>query len=140
MSGENVEIVRRRLRGVRQPWGGAGLIDEFLDPEIEWRGPREFPDLRRTAPSDTKASGVTWRRWAKPSTTIGWLPRSSSTRETIKSSCSLVRGEAGEGQPVPEVQSHPTAHLYTLRNGKAITNAELLGGGPEALEAAGLRE
>ncbi|MGI8461134.1 MAG: nuclear transport factor 2 family protein [Solirubrobacterales bacterium] len=42
MSQENVEIVRSSY----ERWGELGDLDhEFLDPEIEWRGPREFPDL-----------------------------------------------------------------------------------------------
>ena len=42
MSQENVEIVRRGY----ERWEELGRFDfEFFDPEIEWRGPREFPDL-----------------------------------------------------------------------------------------------
>ena len=49
MSQENVEIVRRGYEVTRQvleayPDDVADLA-AFLDPEIEWRGPREFPDL-----------------------------------------------------------------------------------------------
>jgi ketosteroid isomerase-like protein len=42
MSDENVDVVRRiyesYARGELSPL-------ELFDPEIEWRGPREFPDL-----------------------------------------------------------------------------------------------
>src|SRR5437870_404523 len=42
MSQENLEAVRRGYA----TWERTGSPDfEFLDPEIEWRGPREFPDL-----------------------------------------------------------------------------------------------
>jgi ketosteroid isomerase-like protein len=41
MSQENVELVRRAYAEFK---GGRFNVD-FLDPEIEWRGPREFPDL-----------------------------------------------------------------------------------------------
>ncbi|MGH2966178.1 MAG: nuclear transport factor 2 family protein [Solirubrobacterales bacterium] len=41
MSQENVEIVRRAYAR----FDARGPNPEFLDPEIEWRGPREFPDL-----------------------------------------------------------------------------------------------
>ena len=43
MSRENIEI----MRGLYDAWT-AGDLDAGLamvDPEIEWRGPREFPDL-----------------------------------------------------------------------------------------------
>ena len=50
MSEENVEIVRRGCGAMREylrdPSGDlAPYLVEWLDPEIEWRGPREFPDL-----------------------------------------------------------------------------------------------
>ena len=41
MSQQNVEIVQR----VYAPYAEGRLDFEFIDPEIEWRGPREFPDL-----------------------------------------------------------------------------------------------
>ena len=41
MSQENVEIVRRAYAR----FDARGPNREYLDPEIEWRGPREFPDL-----------------------------------------------------------------------------------------------
>jgi ketosteroid isomerase-like protein len=42
MSQQNVEIVRRGYEAFAEH----GVPDlEFLDPEVEWRGPREFPDL-----------------------------------------------------------------------------------------------
>jgi ketosteroid isomerase-like protein len=48
MSRENVEIVRRGYESLIQALERGefeeGTLD-WLDPEIEWRGPREFPDL-----------------------------------------------------------------------------------------------
>src|SRR5918995_1425222 len=41
-SGDHVVVVRRGYQALAEH----GIPDfEFLDPEIEWRGPREFPDL-----------------------------------------------------------------------------------------------
>jgi ketosteroid isomerase-like protein len=41
MSEENVEIIRRGY----EDFAKGRIAFELLDPEIEWRGPREFPDL-----------------------------------------------------------------------------------------------
>ena len=41
MSQENVEIIRRGY----EDFAKGRIAFELLDPEIEWRGPREFPDL-----------------------------------------------------------------------------------------------
>ena len=44
MSQENVEIIRRGY----EAFAKGRIAFELLDPEIEWRGPREFPDLAET--------------------------------------------------------------------------------------------
>src|SRR4051795_8692546 len=91
MSQENVEIIRKAYEAMsRDDWF------EFLDPEIEWRGPREFPDL---AEPHFGHEGV--ERYLdkvnEPLTTTGWSRRSSSTRGTIKSLSSRVRAGAARG-------------------------------------------
>ena len=56
MSHENVEIVRRLYAAmdlsvpgsVNTAGGPPDAIKSFVDPEIEWQGPREFPDLHET--------------------------------------------------------------------------------------------
>ncbi len=49
MSQENVEIVRRNyaalVEGLERGGFETGRFLEWLDPEIDWRGPRQFPDL-----------------------------------------------------------------------------------------------
>jgi ketosteroid isomerase-like protein len=44
MSQENVELIRRGY----EAFAMGRIAFELLDPEIEWRGPREFPDLAET--------------------------------------------------------------------------------------------
>jgi hypothetical protein len=41
MSKENVDVVRRGY----EAFASGRIAFDFLDTEIEWRGPREFPDL-----------------------------------------------------------------------------------------------
>src|SRR3954466_16114768 len=56
MSQENVEIVRRIYAGldlsvpgsVSSYGGPSESVKGLIDPEIEWQGPREFPDLAET--------------------------------------------------------------------------------------------
>jgi hypothetical protein len=55
MSQENVEIVRRAYAR----FDARGPNTEFLDQEIEWRGPREFPDLANRT-SATRALSDIW--------------------------------------------------------------------------------
>src|SRR3954453_12182659 len=50
MSAKNVEILRSLY--AEMPFDPLtvrpDLLEEFFDPEIEWTGPREFPDLGET--------------------------------------------------------------------------------------------
>ena len=52
MSQENVELVRSNYAAMVEGFasgdfesGDFEALFEWLDPEIDWRGPREFPDL-----------------------------------------------------------------------------------------------
>jgi len=102
MSQENVDLVRQRIAVLAAGFdhgdferGDFDAFFEWLDPEIEWRGPREFPDLAERV-SDTRAYASTSRSCSKPSRTTEWCRRSSSTQATIGYSCSRVKAGAGE--------------------------------------------
>jgi ketosteroid isomerase-like protein len=135
MSRENVELVRR---GIYEPYAEGGeFAFNFLDPEIEWLGPREFPDL---AEPHYGHDGV--RRYLdKLSEAIEdyrMVPE-----EFIDAGADQVlvfsrEGGRGRGSGA-EVQTHPTAHLWRLRNGKAI-RMQSYWERSDALEAVGLRE
>jgi ketosteroid isomerase-like protein len=134
MSQENLEIVRRGY-GAFTEHGVPGF--EFLDPEIEWRGPREFPDL---AEPHFGHEGVA-RYIAKVNEAFDdyrMVPE-----EFIDAGGDQVlvfSREGGRGKSSgAEVQTHPTAHLWTLRGGKAI-RMQSYWERSDALEAAGLRE
>lgn len=134
MSGENVEAVRRGYAA----WEKTGSPDfAFLDPEIEWRGPREFPDL---AQPHFGHEGVV-RYLAKVNEAFDdyrMVPE-----EFIDAGGNQVlvfsrEGGRGKGSGV-EVQTNPTAHLWTMRDGKAI-RMESFWERSEGLEAAGLSQ
>jgi hypothetical protein len=73
MSQENVEIVRRGyeplVRGFSLGDFDAALF-EWLDPEIDWRGPREFPDLAQSR-SGTMGCANTSPSWPRQSRITG---------------------------------------------------------------------
>jgi len=60
MSTKNIEILRSLY--AEMPFDPLtvrpDLLEEFFDPEIEWTGPREFPDLGERT-TDTRASPAT---------------------------------------------------------------------------------
>ena len=120
MSQENVEIVRRGY----EVFASGRFALEFLDPEIEWRGPRQFPDL---AAPRYGHDGVK-EYIAEEFIDLGDDRVLVFARE----------GGRGKGSGL-EVQTNPTAHLYTLRGGKAI-RMQSYWERAEALEAVGLEE
>ena len=69
MSQENVEIVRRIYAGLDSSVPGSvyrasepsEAIRSLIDPEIEWQGPREFPDLAETV-YGYEGDGAIWRQ------------------------------------------------------------------------------
>jgi ketosteroid isomerase-like protein len=133
MSQENVEILRGGYEAL-----AAGRIDfDRLDPEIEWRGPREFPDLAEPLYGHegvrqymAKLSEVfdDYRVVAEQFIDAGDGQVLVFSRE----------GGSGKGSGAP-VQTHPTAHLWTLRGGKAI-RMQSYWERAEALAVAGLSE
>jgi ketosteroid isomerase-like protein len=140
MSQENVELVRRGYAAFVQGFDSGGFEEaafEWLDPEIEWRGPPEFPDL---AEPRYGHDGV--REYIAILTEVLEDYR-MAPEEFIDAGGDQVlvfsrEGGRGKGSGV-EVQTHPTAHLWTIRGRKAVRMRsywERL----DALEAAGLSE
>ena len=135
MPRENVELVRRE---VYEAFIENGVFNyEFLDPEIEWRGPRGFPDL---AAPHYGHDGVR-RYMEKLSEAIEdyqMVPEEfidAGTDQVLVFSREGGRG-AGSGA---EVQTHPTAHVWTIRDGKAI-RMQSYWERSDAIEAVGLSE
>jgi ketosteroid isomerase-like protein len=132
MTQENVEIVRRGYESFARD----GAPDfEFLDPEIEWRGPREFPDL---AQPHFGHEGVA-RYIAKVNEAFD--DYQMAPEEFIDAGGNQVlvfsrEGGRGKGSGA-KVVTNPTAHLWTLRDGKAI-RMQSYWERSDALEAAGL--
>jgi ketosteroid isomerase-like protein len=135
MSQENVEIVRRAYEALT----GGRLDDwfEFLDPEIEWRGPREFPDL---AEPHFGHEGVA-RYGAKLNEALDdYRMTPEEFIDAGEDQVLVFSREGGRGRGSgAEVETNPTAHLWTLRDGKAI-RMQSYWERSDALEAVGLSE
>jgi ketosteroid isomerase-like protein len=136
---KNVEILRRLYaettldpRTVRPE-----LLEEFIDPEIEWTGPREFPDLGETHHGyEGIASYV-----AKIAEAIDEYRMAPERFIDVGDDRVLVfsrEGGRGKGSGA-EVQTHLTAHLWTLKNGRAV-RMQSYWERADALEAVGLTE
>ena len=132
MSRENVEIVRAGY----ERWMSNGTPDfEYLDDEIEWRGPKEFPDL---AEPHFGHEGVA-QYIAKINEALDdyrMVPEEFIDAGGDRVLVFSREGGRGKGSGA-EVMTHPTAHLWTLRDGKAI-RMQSYWERPDALEAAGL--
>jgi ketosteroid isomerase-like protein len=131
MSEENVEIIRRGYEAFAK-----GRIDyESLDPEIEWHGPREFPDLAEPQFGHEAVA----RYWAKLNEVFNDYRMVAEDFIDAGDDQVLVlsrEGGRGKGSGIA-VQTNPTGHLWTLRDGKAI-RMQSYWERSEALEAAGL--
>ena len=133
MSRENVEIVRRAYAR----FDARGPNPEFLDPEIEWRGPREYPDL---AEPHFGHEGVERYMDKLHEAFDEYHMASEEFIDAGEDRVLVFSREGGRGKGSgAEVQTQPTAHLWTLRNGKAI-RMQSYWERSDALEAAGLRE
>jgi ketosteroid isomerase-like protein len=140
MSQENVEIVRSGYRAFVKGFGSRDRADfepvfDWLDPEIDWRGPREFPDL---AEPRRGHEGV---REYIAILTEAFEDYRMTPEEFIDAGGDQVlvfsrEGGRGKGSGA-EVESHPTAHLWTMRDGRAIRMRSYWERW-QALEAAGL--
>jgi ketosteroid isomerase-like protein len=133
MSRENVETISRGYEALAK-----GQIHfEGLDPEIEWRGPREFPDLAEPRYGHegvrqymAKLGEVfdDYRVVAEKFIDAGVDQVLVFSRE----------GGSGKGSGAP-VETHQTAHLWTMRDGRAV-RMQSYWERSEALEALGLSE
>jgi ketosteroid isomerase-like protein len=139
MSKKNVEIVRR-MYAVFSPNPlsvAPALLEEFIDPEIEWRGPREFPDL---AEPHYGYEGVA-RYGAKIGEVLDdyqMVPERFIDAGDDRVLVFSREGGRGKGSGA-EVQSHLTAHLWTLKDGK-VTHMQSYWERADALDAVGLTE
>src|SRR4051812_24985458 len=145
MSQENVELVRRIYAALDLGVPGAvstttvepGLFGELIDSEIEWQGPREFPDLAEPAHGH---EGIT-RYLAKIAEVMDdyrMIPErfidAGDDRVLVFSR------EGGRGKESgAEVMTNLTAHVWTISGGKA-TRMQSYWEREDALEALGLRE
>lgn len=113
------------------------LLEEFIDPEIEWTGPREFPDLGETHHGyEGIASYV-----AKIAEAIDDYRMAPERFIDVGIDRVLVfsrEGGRGKGSGA-EVQTHLTAHLWTLKDGRAV-RMQSYWERADALEAVGLTE
>jgi ketosteroid isomerase-like protein len=110
---------------------------EWLDPEIDWRGPREFPDL---AVPRVGHDGV--REYTavlfEAIDDYRMVPEEFIDAGGDQVLVSSREGGRGRGSGA-EVMSQPTAHLWTLVGGKAI-RMQSYWDRDDALEAAGLSQ
>jgi len=142
MSEENVEIVRRGYaplvasfnRGELEASGPATFLD-WLDPEIEWRGPREFPDL-----AEPRFGHAGVREYlavlSEAIEDYRMIPEEFIDAGGDRVLVFSREGGRGRGSGA-EVVTQPTAHLWTIRGGKAV-RLESYWERAQALEAAGL--
>jgi ketosteroid isomerase-like protein len=134
MSQENVEVVRRAYEAQTD-----GRLDdwfEFLDPEIEWRGPREFPDL---AEPHFGHEGVA-RYVAKVNEVFDdyrMVPEEFIDAGGDQVLVFSREGGRGKGSGA-EVESK-AGEMWTFRDGKVMRHKSF-DTPAEALEAAGLSE
>jgi ketosteroid isomerase-like protein len=143
VSQENVEVVRH----IYATWdlSVAGSLTEAtmrrafgsIDPGIEWRGPREFPDLAE--PHFGHDGIVSYAaKLAEAFEHYRMIPEQfidPGGERVLVLSRETGRGK-GSGA---KVQTHLTAHLWTVRNGRAA-RFESYWEREEALKAAGLAE
>jgi ketosteroid isomerase-like protein len=126
MSQENVEIVRRIYAALDLSRRGSAStasvptepFGELIDPEIEWLGPREFPDL---AEPHYGHEGVQ-RYLAKVAEAIEDYRMVPERFIDAGDDWVLVFSrEGGRGLASgAEVETHLTGHLWTLKNGRAV--------------------
>jgi uncharacterized protein len=139
MSQENVEIVQRGyvalIEALERGEFEEGTLD-WLDPEIEWRGPREFPDLAEPRHGH---DGVR-EYMAVLFEAIEDYRVTPEEFIDVGEQVLVFSREGGRGRGSgAEVESQPTAHLWMLRDGKAV-RMQSYWERAQALEAAGLSE
>jgi ketosteroid isomerase-like protein len=137
MSKENVEVVHR-IYAVLSPSPlsvSLELVKEFIDPEIDWRGPREFPDL---AERHYGYEGVA-RYLAKLGEVLDdYRMMPERFIDAGDDRVLVFSREGGRGKlSGAEVQTHLTAHVWTVKDSKAV-RMQSYWERADALEAVGL--
>jgi ketosteroid isomerase-like protein len=145
VSQENIEIVRRIYASVDLSRPGSvstasvpsETLGEFIDPEIEWFGPREFPDL---AEPHYGHAGVQ-RYLAEIAEVLDdyrMVPERFIDAGEDRVLVFSREGGRGKGSGAA-VETHLTAHLWTLKDGQAV-RMQSYWERTDALEAVGLSE
>jgi ketosteroid isomerase-like protein len=142
---ENVEIVRRIYSVLDLSVPGAintaGEPPEparsLIDPEIEWQGPREFPDLAEPV-YGYKGMAQYVAKIAEALDDYRMVPERFIDAGNDRVLVFSREGGRGKGSGA-DVETHLTAHLWTLRDGKAI-QMKSYWERADALEAVGLSE
>jgi ketosteroid isomerase-like protein len=145
MSQENVELVRRIYEAldlsvpgsVSRYRGPPESIKGLIDPEIEWQGPREFPDLAETV-YGYEGMARYGAKIAEVLDDYRMVPERFIDARDDRVVVFSREGGRGKTSGAP-VQTHLTAHLWTLKDGKAI-RMQSYWERAAALEAVGLRE
>ena len=145
MSQENVEIVRRiyaaldvsvpgSVSTVSVPTEPFGTL---IDSQIEWNFPREFPDLAEPYYGYEGAKQYR-RKIAEVLDDYRMVPERFIDAGDDRVLVFSREGGRGKGSGA-EVFTHLTAHIWTLKDGKAV-RMQSIWERAEALEAAGLSE
>jgi ketosteroid isomerase-like protein len=145
MSLGNVEIVRRIYAaldlGVPGSVNTAGeppeSIKGVIDPEIEWQGPREFPDLAETVYGYEGMARYA-AKIAEALDDYRMVPERFIDARDDRVLVFSREGGRGKGSGA-DVQTHLTAHPWTLKDGKAV-RMQSYWERADALEAVGLSE
>ena len=145
MSQENVEFVRRiyDAMGLSVPGSVSGLSSRLgswrslIDPGIEWCGPREFPDLAE--PVFGYEGIVAYAaKVAEALDDYRMMPEQFIDASDDQVLVFSLEGGRGKGSGAA-VETHPTAHLWTLKDGLAI-RMQSYWERDDALKAVGLDE
>ena len=145
MSQENVEIVRRiyaaldvsvpgSVSTVSVPTEPFGTL---IDSQIEWNFPREFPDLAEPYYGYEGAKQYR-RKIAEVLDDYRMVPERFIDAGDDRVLVFSREGGRGKGSGA-EVFTHPTAHIWTLKDGKAV-RMQSIWERADALEAVGLTE
>jgi ketosteroid isomerase-like protein len=112
-------------------------VKDLVDPEIEWRGPREFPDLAEPVYG---LDGIA-RYGAKIAEVLDdyrMVPERFIDAGDDRVLVFSREGGRGKGSGA-EIETHLTAHIWTLKDGKAV-RMQSIWERADALEAVGLAE
>jgi len=147
MSQENVEVVRRIYAALDVSVPGsvstASVPTEpfgtLIDSQIEWNAPREFPDPDLAKPHYGYEGAKHYRRTiAKVMDDYRMVPERFIDAGDDRVLVLSREGGRGKGSGA-EVFTHLTAHVWTLKDGKAV-RMQSYWERADALEAVGLSE